>query len=76
MQLCKRHVPDSGPCIFCNRGEAIEHALLTCQFFRLNRKHFCTHKQWLFDFLATADDLQASTSAVGFWYIWEARNKA
>jgi hypothetical protein len=43
---------------------------------RLNRKHFCTHKQWLFDFLATADDLQASTLAVGFWYIWEARNKA
>jgi ribonuclease HI len=43
---------------------------------KLNRKHFCTHKQWLFDFLDNADDLQASTLAVGFWYIWEARNKA
>jgi hypothetical protein len=30
MQLCKRQVPETGPCIFCGRLEGIEHSLLSC----------------------------------------------
>jgi hypothetical protein len=32
MQLCKRQVPETGPCIFYGRLEGIEHSLLSCQF--------------------------------------------
>jgi hypothetical protein len=89
MQLCKRQVPETGPCIFCGRLEDIEHSLLFCQFaqfvwrevkqsvrIKLERKHFVSQRQWLFDFLARSDELQATTLAVGFWHIWEARNEA
>jgi hypothetical protein len=41
---------------------------------QLKRKHFISHRQWLFDFLAKAMELQAITLAVGCWHIWEARN--
>jgi hypothetical protein len=86
-QLMKRRVPDTGPCVFCDRTEDIVHAMLTCQFarvvwrevkqsvhLRLNRKNFSSHRQWLFDFLESASELQATTLAVAFWHIWEARN--
>jgi hypothetical protein len=86
-QLCKRRVPASGLCVFCDRLEGIEHSLLTCQFARmvwtevkfhvpikLDRKAFSMHKQWLFDFLSRSSDIQATVLAVGFWHIWEARN--
>jgi hypothetical protein len=89
MQLCKRQVPETGPCIFCGRLEGIEHSLLSCQFaqfvwrevkqsvrIKLERKHFISQRQWLFYFLARSDELQATTLAVGFWHIWEARNEA
>jgi hypothetical protein len=32
---------------------------------QLKRKHFISHRQWLFDFLAKATELQATTLAVG-----------
>jgi hypothetical protein len=78
-QLCKRKIPASGLCIFCDRPEGIEHAMLTCQFARmvwqevkqhypikLERKGFRSPMQWLFDFLARSSELQASVLAVGF----------
>jgi hypothetical protein len=89
IQLRKRQVPDTGPCVFCNRTEGLDHALLTCQFarvvwrkvkqrvpLRLERKTFTTYRQWLFDFLDRFDELQATTLAVTLWHIWEARNEA
>jgi hypothetical protein len=43
---------------------------------QLDRKSFATCKQWLFDFIGCASDIQATALAVGFWYIWEARNES
>jgi hypothetical protein len=76
-------------CIFCGRTEGIEHALLFCQFastvwrqvkehfpFTLRRKNFSSNKQWLFDFLAHSNEIQATTLVVNFWHIWEARNES
>jgi hypothetical protein len=89
IQLSKRHVPEVGNCIFCDRPESIEHALLFCQFARavwrdvkqviplqLKRKEFMTTKHWLFEFLSRANELQATTLSVAFYLIWEARNDA
>jgi hypothetical protein len=55
------------------------HALLSCHFtlvvwrevkqainLQLKRKDFISHRQWLFDFLAKATQLQATTLVVGF----------
>jgi hypothetical protein len=63
--------------------------MLFCQFARatwqeikqqvpmhLDRKSFAPCKQWFFDFLGRASDIQATALAVGFWYIWEARNES
>jgi hypothetical protein len=85
--LCKRKIPVSGLCTFCDLPEGIEHAMLTCQFARmvwqevkkhcpikLERKGFRSPMRWLFDFLARSSELQAYVLAVGFWLIWEARN--
>jgi hypothetical protein len=43
---------------------------------QLDRKSFATCKQWLFDFIGCASDIQATALAVGFWYIWEARHES
>jgi hypothetical protein len=43
---------------------------------KLSRKLFSSNKQWLFEFLACSSDLQVTTLTVGFWHIWDARNKA
>jgi hypothetical protein len=89
VQLVKRQIPVNGSCIFCGRSEDIAHAMLFCQIARtvwreikhivpmkLDRKSFSSNKQWLFEFLARSSDLQVTTLTVGFWHIWEARNKA
>jgi hypothetical protein len=89
VQLVKRQIPANGSCIFCGRSEDISHSMLLCQFARtvwrevkrvvplkLERKAFASNKNWLFDFLGRASDLQATTLTVGFWHIWEARNEA
>jgi hypothetical protein len=89
VQLRRRQIPADGTCIFCSRQEGIEHTLLFCQFARvvwqevkehiplhLERKNFSSPKLWLFDFLARSTGLQATTLAVVFWHIWEARNEA
>jgi hypothetical protein len=79
VQLRKHQVPETGPCIFCGRMESSAHALLTCQFARvvwrevkqrihltLDRKSMVTNRQWLFDFLSRASELQTTTLAVSF----------
>jgi hypothetical protein len=43
---------------------------------QLQRRHFMSPKQWLFEFLANATDVEATVLAVGCWHIWEARNDA
>jgi hypothetical protein len=42
----------------------------------LKRKDYITNRQWLFSFLERSDEVQATTLAVCFWHIWEARNDA
>jgi hypothetical protein len=87
-QFLRRHIPADSDCIFCSREEGIEHSILFCQFaevvwreikqfilVKLLRKGFVSTERWLFDFLARLDDLQATTLAVTFWHIWEARNE-
>jgi hypothetical protein len=69
--------------------ENIEHSMLLCPFARdvwchvkdlynlkLQRRDFFTSKQWLFEFLSKATDVEATILAVGFWHLWEARNDA
>jgi hypothetical protein len=64
-------------------NRSISHAMLFYQFARvvwrevkqvvalcLNRKIFFSNKQWLFDFLSHANDLQATALALGFYLIW------
>jgi hypothetical protein len=41
---------------------------------QLQRRHFMSPKQWLFEFLANATDVEATVLAVGCWHIWEAQN--
>ncbi|KAK1684471.1 hypothetical protein QYE76_045319 [Lolium multiflorum] len=42
---------------------------------QLGRKCFSTPKKWLFDFLARCSGDEATTLAVTFWHLWDARNK-
>ncbi|KAK1646654.1 hypothetical protein QYE76_064459 [Lolium multiflorum] len=42
---------------------------------QLGRKCFSTPKKWLFDFLARCSGDEATTLAVSFWHLWDARNK-
>jgi hypothetical protein len=43
---------------------------------KLQRKEFASTKQWIFDFLARANEKQATAMAVGFLHIWEAHNES
>jgi hypothetical protein len=83
VQLQRRQIPTSDACIFCGKVEDIEHSMLFCQFaqevWRGVKATYCINLQRhqflsLFDFLAYTSDLEATTLAVGCWYIWEARN--
>jgi hypothetical protein len=87
VQLRRRQIPISDSCGFCGWEEDIEHAMLLCKFaqevwrtvkatfnIQLQRHHFMSPKQWLFEFLANATDVEATVLAVGCWHIWEARN--
>jgi hypothetical protein len=86
-QLCRRQIPASDACLFCNREERVEHTLLFCPYarevwrpvkaaylVRLCRCQLITTKQWLMDFFARSDDGAAVTLAVMVWHLWEARN--
>jgi hypothetical protein len=86
-QLRRRQIPASDACVFCNREERVEHAMLFCQYayqvwrdvkatFRvhLRKKEFTNIKVWIFDFLARVDDRAAVTLAVTAWHIWNAWN--
>jgi hypothetical protein len=87
-QLQKRHIPACTDCIFCERHESIEHALLFCQFARevweavqtvhpinLQRKYFTSTRVWTLDFLDRCSDLEATAMVVSMWHIWDARNR-
>jgi hypothetical protein len=87
-QLLRRQVSGSSSCIHCSVDESVEHALLFCPFARavwdgvkervgiqLGRKCFSTPKKWLFKFLARCSGEEATTLAVTFWHLWDARNK-
>ena len=89
VQLRRRQVPAKDTCVFCEREEDVAHAHLHCQFarevwrlvrlsfgFQLARRDFVSPKFWLFDYLARATELEATTLAVGCWHIWDARNDA
>jgi hypothetical protein len=43
---------------------------------QLPQFEFQSPKFWLFDYLARATELEATTLAVGCWHIWDARNDA
>jgi hypothetical protein len=89
VQMRRRKIPTSDSCVFYGREEDIEHSMLLCQFaqevwrtvkasfnIQLQRRHFMSPKQWLFEFLANATKVEATILAVGCWHIWEARNDA
>ena len=88
-QLRERHIPADDGCTFCGREESVAHLFLFCPFaaavwdsvkdffhVQLCKKSFTQMKHWLFDFLARANPVQATTLAVTCWHIWEARNDA
>jgi hypothetical protein len=83
----RRQIPANDTCVFCGREENIEHSLLFCQFaqevwrsikaafnIKLNRHGFVSTKEWLFDFLSKATELEATILAVVLWHLWETRN--
>ncbi|XP_073363182.1 uncharacterized protein [Aegilops tauschii subsp. strangulata] len=87
-QLRRRQIPTRTDCCFCGRTESVEHALLFCPHARAVwdvlkasfnirlRRSFISPKQWLFDFLSSCSDQEATTITVSIWHIWEARNAA
>jgi hypothetical protein len=89
VQMRRRQIPTSDTCVFCEWEEDIENSVLLCQFaqevwrtvkasfnIQLQRRQFISWKQWLFNFLANANEVEATTLAVGCWHIWEAQNDA
>jgi hypothetical protein len=65
------------------------HSLLVCSFaqdvwrsikeifsIKLNKDEFRSAKEWLFDFLSKATDLEATLLAVVFWHVCESRKDA
>jgi ribonuclease HI len=86
-QLCRRHIPASAHCIYCNRLETIEHVLLFCQYARevweeiklvyrvhLKKKLFTCPRTWLHDFLSRTTDREQMILTVVFWHLWINRN--
>uniref|UniRef100_A0ACD5VPF8 Uncharacterized protein n=1 Tax=Avena sativa TaxID=4498 RepID=A0ACD5VPF8_AVESA len=87
VQKVQRQIPTSDACIFCGKTEDIEHSMLFCPFaqevwrvvkktvkLQLNRRQWMSPKDWLFEFIDNATDVEATSLAVGFWHIWDARN--
>jgi hypothetical protein len=87
-QLQKRHIPAATTCIYCNKHETVEHALLFCPFadevwrevksdfsIHLHRKTFTSRRVWALDFIDRCSELEATTLMVTLWHIWDARNK-
>jgi ribonuclease HI len=62
--------------LFCQFARTVWREVKRVVPLKLERKAFASNKNWLFDFLGRASDLQATTLTVGFWHIWEARNEA
>jgi ribonuclease HI len=87
VQLCRRHIPVSASCSYCNREESIEHVFLFCHFSRevwqeikmrynvqLCRKSFSNTKTWLHDFMLRSSDRERMIFAVVAWHLWINRN--
>jgi hypothetical protein len=88
-QLCRRHIPASGACVYCKREETAEHVFLFCQFanevwqeiklaydIHLRRKFFTCTKTWVFDFLSRSTERECMIMMVTIWHLWLARNDA
>jgi hypothetical protein len=72
-QLQRRNIPAEDQCVFCGRSERVEHIFLFCPFaqsvwdviknhgnLKLCLKSFSNMKQWIFDFLDRASQLQST----------------
>ncbi|KAK1602970.1 hypothetical protein QYE76_018463, partial [Lolium multiflorum] len=81
-QLQKRHVPTPSTCVYCNKHETVEHALLFCPYvdevwrevkadfhIHLNRKAFISPRVWTLDFVDRCSDLEATVLMVSLWHI-------
>jgi hypothetical protein len=81
-QFCRRHIPASDACVFCDREERAEHTMLFCQYavevwraiqdhypIKLGRSDFSTAKTWLFEFLGRSNDQEIVTLAVTCWHV-------
>jgi hypothetical protein len=85
-QLRRGNVPASDACLFCNREERVEHALLFCPYVVevwravktafpvLHRKDLSTPLVWVLDFLARSNNREMVTMVVMVWHIWDTRN--
>jgi hypothetical protein len=86
-QLLHRHIPANDQCVFCGQTERVEYLFLLCPFARtvwaavkerfplqLRRNCLVSAKQWIFDYLARENAVNATVLAVVCWHIWEARN--
>jgi hypothetical protein len=88
-QLCRRHIPATDTCIFCNRVERVEHTFLFCSYaeevweaikdcygIHLQRRFFLSPRQWLFDVLERCSGVQTTAITLTFWHLWKAKNDA
>jgi hypothetical protein len=88
-QFQKRNIPASTECVFCNKHETVEHALLLCPYARevwqgiqsehdihLRMKSFISPRTWVMEFLDRGSDVQITAAITAMWHIWDARNKA
>ena len=61
--------------LFCPFARAVWDGVKGCVAIQLGRKSFSTPKMWFFQFLARCSGEEATTLAVTFWHLWDARNK-
>ena len=86
-QLKHRNITGPDICYFCHKEETVEHVFLMCQYasevwreikrsfgFKCKIRYPVSMKQWLFDFLSTATEDEATIFTITVWHVWEARN--
>lgn len=86
-QLKHRNITAPDTCYFCHKEETVEHVFLMCQYasevwreikrsfgFKCKIQYPVSMKQWLFDFLSTATEDEATIFTITVWHVWEARN--
>jgi hypothetical protein len=62
--------------MFCQFAKTVWRNVKQSIPLQLKRKEFTTPRLWLFEFLSSASEIQATTLSVAFYLIWEARNDA